>query len=226
MQYKIQGEPLPVVICQLEENESMVTERGSMVWMSENMVMDTKMGGVGKAIGRAFSKESVFQNVYTAKNGPGIVAFASSFTGSIKAVRITPDCPILVQKSAFLASTKGIELSVAIQHKVGAGLFGGEGFILQKISGNGMVFLEIDGSAVEYVLAPGQKMIVQTGNLAMADASVKIDIQTIKGVKNIVFGGEGLFNTTVTGPGRVTFQTMALNTFVEEIMKAMPGDKK
>ena len=211
MKYKIVGEPMPVVICELAGGESMITERGSMVWMSPNMEMSTNAGGLGKAFGRMFSGESIFQNTYTA-HGQGMIAFASSFPGSIRAVEIAPDRPLVVQKSGFLASETGVELSVFFQKKVGAGLFGGEGFIMQRLSGHGTAFLEIDGYAVEYDLAPGQSIVVDTGNLAMCDATCSIDIQSVKGVKNVLFGGEGLFNTVVTGPGKVLLQTMPISS--------------
>ena len=223
MKYNIQGEPMPVVICHLEAGESMITERGSMVWMSGNMRMETQTGGLGKAFGRLFSGESIFQNTYTAVGGPGMIAFASSFPGTIRAVEITPSMPVIAQKSAFLAATPGVELSVHFQKKFGAGLFGGEGFIMQRLSGHGMAFLEIDGSAVEYSLAPGQQLIVDTGNLAMVDATCQIDIQTVKGAKNVLFGGEGLFNTVVTGPGRVVLQTMALPAFASALIPYLPA---
>lgn len=223
MQYKIQGEPMPVVICELAAGESMITERGSMVWMSPNMDMQTSAGGFGKAFGRMFSGESIFQNIYTAKGGPGMIAFASSFPGAIKVVEVTPEHPVVAQKASFLAATGGVELSVFFQKKAAAGFFGGEGFIMQKISGRGLVFLEIDGSATEYTLAAGQKLIVDTGNLAMVDESCSIDIQSVKGVKNVLFGGEGLFNTVVTGPGKVVLQSMPLSNFAGTIASYIPS---
>ena len=223
MRYEIKGEPTPVVICQLSPGESMITERGSMVWMSPNMEMETSAGGLGKAFGRLFSGESIFQNIYTARDGQGLIAFASSFPGSIRAVEITPDHPVIVQKSAFLAAEQGVELSVFFQKKLGAGFFGGEGFIMQQLSGRGMAFLEIDGYGVEYDLGPGQQMIVDTGNLAVMDATCSIDIQSVKGVKNAIFGGEGLFNTVVTGPGRITLQTMPMSGFVAAISPFLPS---
>ncbi len=223
MRYKIQGEPMPVVICELDAGETMITERGSMVWMSPNMKMETNAGGFGKALGRMFSGESIFQNRYTAQGGPGMIAFASSFPGNIRAIEIGPGKSIVAQKSAFLASTAGVELSVHFHKRVGAGLFGGEGFIMQKLSGSGIAFVEIDGSSVEYDLAPGQSMIVDTGNLALADETVSIDVQTVKGAKNVLFGGEGLFNTVVTGPGRITLQTMPLSSFVGPVAAAIPS---
>lgn len=217
MKYEIIGEPMPVVVCELSDGETMITEKGSMCWMSPNMEMKTGAGGVGKAFGRMFSGESMFQNTYTARRGAGMIAFAASFPGSIKAVRITPDRPVVVQKSGFLASEDGVELSVFFQKKAGAGFFGGEGFIMQKLSGSGVAFLEIDGYAVEYELAAGQQMVVDTGNLAMMDAACTIDVQAVKGVKNMLFGGEGVFNTIVTGPGKIVLQTMPVSGFASAL---------
>ncbi len=218
MKYNIIGEPMPVVVCELSGGESMITEKGSMVWMSPNMEMSTNAGGsIGKAFGRMFSGESMFQNIYTAQGGDGMIAFASSFPGSIRAVEVSDSRPIVVQKSGFLASEPGVELSIFFQKKAGAGFFGGEGFIMQKLSGRGIAFLEIDGYAVEYDLAPGQSIVVDTGNLAMCDATCTIDVQSVKGVKNVLFGGEGLFNTVVTGPGRVVLQTMPVSGVASSI---------
>ena len=217
MQYKIIGEPMPVVECSLQAGESMKTEKGSMVWMSTNMQMQTEAGGVGAAIGRALAGEKMFLNIYTAQNGPGKISFGSSFIGSIRAYQISPGQSVICQKSAFLASEMGVNLSVFFQKKLGAGFFGGEGFIMQKLSGSGTVFVEIDGSAVEYELASGESMIVDTGNLAVMDESCSIDVQQVKGIKNVVFGGEGLFNTVVTGPGKILLQTMAISGFASSI---------
>ncbi|MBQ1704829.1 MAG: TIGR00266 family protein [Clostridia bacterium] len=222
MKYEIQGEPMPVVICQLQDGESMISESGAMSWMSPNMRMETVGGGAGKVFGRMFSGESLFQNRYTA-SGSGMIAFASSFPGSIRAVNVTPDHPVVVQKSGFLASETGVELSVFFQKKLGSGLFGGEGFIMQKLSGNGVAFIELDGSTVEYDLQPGQQIVVDTGYVAMMDATCKMEVQTVKGVKNVLFGGEGLFNTVITGPGRVVLQTMPLNSFVGLIASRLPS---
>lgn len=225
MQYKIVGEPMPAVICELQNGESMITERGSMSWMSPNMEMRTNAGGVGKALGRLFSGESIFQNTYTA-NGAGMIAFASSFPGAIRVVQVTPDHPVVAQKGSFLAAESGVELSVFFQKKMGAGFLGGEGFVMQKLSGNGLAFLEIDGSAVEYELQPGQSMIVDSGNLAMMDATCSMDIVTVKGVKNALFGGEGLFNTVVTGPGKIVVQTMPVSGVAAAILPYLPADRK
>ena len=225
MQYKIVGEPMPAVICELQNGESMITERGSMSWMSPNMEMRTNAGGVGKALDRLFSGESIFQNTYTA-NGAGMIAFASSFPGAIRVVQVTPDHPVVAQKGSFLAAESGVELSVFFQKKLGAGFLGGEGFVMQKLSGNGLAFLEIDGSAVEYELQPGQSMIVDSGNLAMMDATCSMDIVTVKGVKNALFGGEGLFNTVVTGPGEIVVQTMPVSGVAAAILPYLAADRK
>ena len=212
MKFSIEGEPLPVVICDLENGESMLTEKGAMSWMSPNMQMETlSNGGFGKMIGRAFSGESMFMNRYTAVNGNGLIAFASSFPGSIRAFNIAPGQEIVAQKSAFLASTAGVDMSVFFQKRFGAGLFGGEGFIMQKISGQGVAFLEFDGHIKEYDLAPGQQIIVDTGYLAAMTATCSIDIQSVPGIKNALLGGEGLFNTVVSGPGKVWLQTMPIS---------------
>ena len=211
MNYKIQGEPTPVVICDLNAGETMITEKGSMVWMSPNMEMQTSAGGIGKAFGRMFSGESMFQNFYTAKGGPGMIAFASSFPGAILPIEITPDKPVIAQKSAFLASEQGVELSVFFQKKMGAGFFGGEGFIMQKLSGHGVAFVEVDGEMVEYTLRAGEKMIVDTGNVLGFESGVSIDIQQVKGLKNKLLGGEGFFNTVLTGPGKIWLQTMPVS---------------
>ena len=223
MKYRIEGEPLPVVICDVEAGEKLITENGAMSWMSPNMKMETVGGGVGKMFGRMFSGEAMFQNHYTAQGGPGQIAFAASFPGSIRAIEITPDCPFIVQKRGFLASEVGVTLSVHFQKKVGAGFFGGEGFIMQKLSGKGIAFIEIDGHAVEYELSAGQEMIVDTGYLAAMSGTCSIDVVTVPGIKNALFGGEGLFNTVVKGPGKVILQSMPINQLAGTISGFMPS---
>ncbi len=225
MKYEIKGGNLPVVICELEANESVVSEAGAMSWMSPNMKMETGAGGIGKALGRMLTKESMFRNTYTAQGGNGMVAFASSFPGEIRAVEVAPGRSLIVQKSAFLASEKGVNLEVVFQKKLGAGFFGGEGFIMQKLSGSGTAFIEIDGSAVEYELGAGQSMILDTGYLVAMEETCSMDVKTVSGVKNIVFGGEGLFNTVVTGPGRVIIQTMPVSAVAGVIRPYIPTGK-
>ena len=226
MRYQIQGDTLPVVICQLEAGERMITEGGGMSWMSPNMKMETSTnGGFGKAFGRMFSGEALFQNRYTATGGNGMIAFASSFPGQIVARQIAPGQELIVQKSGFLASEEGVDLSIFFQKKFGAGFFGGEGFIMQRLSGNGIAFLEFDGHVVEYELRPGQQIVVDTGYLAAMDSSCSIDIQTVPGLKNIMFGGEGVFNTVVTGPGRVFLQSMPISQMAGCLRPYLPSGK-
>lgn len=217
MNYEIKGSPLPVVIMNVEAGESIKTEKGAMSWMSPNMQMSTGAGGVGKAFGRLFSGESMFQNTYTAQGGPGMLACASSFPGEILAFKIDAGNTIIAQKSAFLASEAGVEVSVHFQKKGMAGFFGGEGFILQKYTGNGYVFLEIDGAVMQYELAAGQSLVVDTGNLAAMEATVNVDVQGVKGIGNALLGGEGLFNTVITGPGKVWLQTIPKNVLAASI---------
>lgn len=225
MKYTIEGEPLPVVICELDGNEIMITEKGAMSWMTPNMKMETTGNGIGKMIGRAFSGESMFQNRYTAQGGQGMIAFASSFPGSIKAFEIGAGQEIIAQKSAFLAATEGVELSVFFQKKFGAGLFGGEGFIMQRLSGNGTAFLEFDGYVKEYELTDGQQLVIDTGYLAAMTGGCKIDIKSVPGIKNAVFGGEGLFNTVITGPGHVWLQSMPVPQLAGAIRPYIPTGK-
>ncbi len=224
MRYEIKGETLPVVICQLEGGEKMITEGGGMSWMSPNMLMETTTnGGIGKAFGRMFSGEKMFQNIYTAQGGSGMIAFASSFPGSIKAYEIAPGQEMIFQKSAFLAGEAGVELSVFFNKKFSSGLFGGEGFIMQKISGYGTVFAEFDGHVVEYELQPGQQIVVDTGHLAAMTASCQMEIKSVPGVKNMLFGGEGLFNTVISGPGRVWLQTMPISNVAGILRPYLPS---
>lgn len=224
MQYRIEGETLPVVVCELEIGEKMITEGGSMAWMSPNMKMETTTnGGLGKAIGRMFSGEKMFQNIYTATNGRGLIAFASSFPGSIKAFEISAGNEMIFQKRAFLAGESSVKLDIFFNKKVSGGLFGGEGFILQRVSGNGTVFAEFDGHAVEYELAAGQKIVANTGHLAAMSASCTMEVQTVSGAKNILFGGEGIFNTVICGPGKVWLQTMPVEKVANSLLPFLPG---
>lgn len=209
MKYVIDGGAFPYVTCALEDGEKMITEKGSMIWMSPNMKMETSGGGVGKMFSKAFTGESMFQNIYTAQ-GDASITFGSSFPGKILDVNISPEKALIAQKNCFLASESGVQLSVHFNKNFGAGLFGGEGFIMQKLSGNGTAFLEIDGDLAERELAPGEKLVLSTGNVAAFEASVHMEIQRVQGVKNVLFGGEGLFLTVLTGPGKVWLQTMPI----------------
>lgn len=221
MKYEIKGGAFPVVVCELTDGEQMITEKGSMVWMTPNMEMETTGGGIGKMFSKAFSGESMFQNIYTAR-GAGMITFGSSFPGKILPLQIAPGREMIVQKNAFLASEAGVELSIHFNKKLGAGFFGGEGFIMQRLSGSGMAFIEIDGELVEYDLAPGQKMVIDTGNVADFEPTVSIEIQQVPGLKNKFLGGEGLFNTTLTGPGKIWLQTMPISNVAMAIRPFIP----
>lgn len=214
--YEVLGGNLPVVVCELSAGESMITESGSMSWMTPNMKMETiSGGGMKKMFGRLMSGDSMFQNRYTAEGADGTIAFASSFPGAIKALDIRDGHSMIVQKSAFLASEEGVELSMHFQKKLGKGMFGGEGFIMQKLSGNGTAFVEIDGHAVEYELDAGQEILISTGYLAAMEETCTMDVVAVKGVKNMLVGGEGVFNTVVRGPGKVILQTMPISKVAE-----------
>ena len=222
MQYEIIGGSFPVVVCNLQAGEQMKNESGSMVWMDPVMQMETSGGGAGKMFGRLISGESMFQNIYTA-TAPGKIAFGSSFPGKILPITIAPGQEIVVQKMAFLASEMGVDLDIHINEKLGGGFFGGEGFVMQRLSGQGMAFIECDGDFVSYELAEGQSILVDTGNVLGFTGNVQLDIQRIKGAKNMLFGGEGLFNTLLTGPGTVWLQTMPLASFIDLVAAHIPS---
>lgn len=218
MEYQVKGTPFPALICKLNAGESIDCQRGAMSWMTPNMQMQTSAGGgLGKLLSRAVSGESIFKNKYTAQGGPGEIAFASTVPGNILPIEINASKQIVAQKSSYLASTPGVEMEIFFQKKIGAGLFGGEGFIMQRFCGEGTVFVELDGSVIEYTLDAGESMLLDTGYLAMMDASCSIDIQSTGGVGNALFGGEGIFNTKVTGPGRIWIQTLPLNALAGAI---------
>lgn len=218
IKYSIEGDSLPVVICYPENGETLRTEKGAMSWMTPNMKMETNTGGgAKKALGRLFSGESIFMNEYTPVGGPGMIAFASSFPGSIIPYEITPSDGLIVQKGAFLAMENGIDLSIYFQKNLGKALFGGEGFIMQKLSGKGIVFLEIDGYCKEYELGRGETIVIDTGYLVAMSDTCTMDIESVKGVKNMFFGGEGIFHTKVTGPGKVYIQSMPVSNMAQEL---------
>ena len=207
MQYQVKGEPLPYVEINLEAGEQVKCQRGAMSWMSAGIEMNTRGGGIGKMFSKAITGESVFENVYTART-PGYIAFASSLPGNILAVPVEHGKDIICQKSAYLAATTGVDISIFFHKRLGAGFFGGEGFIMQRLSGNGLAFVEIDGSVEVKELAAGEPLYIDTGYLAMMDSTCSMDIQTVGSVKNAILGGEGIFNTVVRGPGRVFLQSM------------------
>jgi len=225
MRYNIFGGSLPAVTITLDKGESIYTQSGGMTWMTDNISMETNMrGGFLKGLGRMLSGESLFMATYTAQANGAEITLASSFPGSIIAVDISKGS-IIIQKNAFLCAQTTVELSIHTNKNIGSGLFGGEGFILQKLTGKGFAFFEIDGTCYEKVLAPGETLKVDTGNVAAFEAGVRYEVETVKGFKNILFGGEGLFLTRLTGPGRVWLQTMTMSSFAQRIIPFLPKDR-
>ncbi len=225
MEYEVRNAPLPVLICRLQPGEAVECQRGAMSWMTTTISMSTGLSGgggggllgaLGKMAKSAVTGESIFRNTYVAERGAGEIAFAATFPGNILCFNVS-EMPIVAQKCAYLANTPGVNMNLFFQKKIGAGLFGGEGFIMQRFTGNGMVFLEINGCICEYTLAPGQSMLVDTGYLAAMEETCTVDIESVKGIGNALLGGEGLFNTRVTGPGRIWLQTMPANVLAGAI---------
>lgn len=212
MEAKILGDSLPVVTCKLKKGESVLTESGGMSWMDEGIKMTTSTnGGIMKGLGRALAGESLFMNIYTAEKDDVEIAFSSSFPGKILEFDLNQGETIIAQKRAFLCAESSVDIAMHFRKKLGAGFFGGEGFIMQKITGPGKVYLEIDGEVVKKYLEQGEKLKVDNGYVAAMTSGVKLDIETVPGLKNIMFGGEGLFLTTVEGPGTVYLQSMPVS---------------
>ena len=223
--YQIVGTTLQAVIVQLEPGQTIYSESGGMSWMSGNINYNTNTGGggLGGMFKRAISGESLFIIDYTCTGGRGLVAFASEFPGKIVPLHLGPGQEVIAQKDAFMCAEKSVQLSIQFRRKLGAGFFGGEGFILQKLTGPGVAFVELDGEIVEYTLEPGQLMKVDTGHVAMFEPTVQFDIEMIKGFKNILFGGEGLFLATLRGPGRVWLQTMPAIKLAKRLIQYLPS---
>lgn len=225
MQYSIEGGSLPAVIISLNAGEKLISEVGGRTWSRGDVTTETTSnGGAGKALGRMLTGESMFMSTYTA-NGPAEVAFTSSFPGRIIARELGPGESVIAQKSAFLCASYGTELSVYVNKGVGKGLFGGEGFLMQKITGPGIAFFEIDGYCKEYDLTPGERIVCDTGVMALMDESVTMEIQTVKGLKNKMLGGEGLFDTVLVGPGKVCLQTMTVKNLATLLIPFLPLKK-
>ena len=218
MNYKIVGTPFPAVECYIREGEGVITQNGGMSWMSPNIKMETNSNGIFRGIKRGFAGEKFFQNNYVCTKGEGVVAFASSFPGEIRAFQISKGNEMILQKRGFLASSRGVKMSIYFQKKLSGGLFGGEGFIMQRIYGDGVVFAEFDGSVIEYELAENQSILVDTGHVAAMSGTCTLSAKMISGVKNKLLGDEGFFNTKISGPGRVYLQTMPIWKIAEAIM--------
>ncbi|MCI8725260.1 MAG: TIGR00266 family protein [Hungatella sp.] len=228
MKYRIIGETMPAVEVMFDmPGEEMYTQSGGMAWMTEGIEMATNTrGGLMKGIGRMFSGESLFMATYKAQREGAVIAFASTVAGRILPVDVTATGGMICQKGAFLCAENSVDLSITFSKKFSAGLFGGEGFILQQLSGHGMAFLEIDGDMVEKNLAPGEVLKVDTGNVVAFERSVSYEVETVKGLGNIFFGGEGLFLTRLVGPGRVVLQTQNIAEFAGRIARFIPSSGK
>ncbi len=223
MKYQVWGNMMPAVTIGLEAGESIYTQSGGMSWMTDQMEMETNMqGGLMKGIGRMFSGESLFMATYTAKAPNQEITLASAVPGEIKMFEIRPGYEIIAQKGAFLCATPGVELKAFVTNVKG-GLFGGEGFVLQHYTGQGLVFCELDGAIQEISLQPGQKMVIDTGNVAAWESTVTYNSQMVKGFKNVLFGGEGLFLTTLTGPGKIWLQTISISELAGRLLPYMPA---
>lgn len=220
MKYEIKNQPFTVLTLKMEEGESIKCQSGAMAWMSPGIVMETKTGGLGGMFKKALVGESLALNHYTAEKA-GELTLAKHCPGDIMIFNIS-ESPIIAQKTSFLAATEGVNMDIYIQKKAATGFFGGEGFLMQKYSGSGYAWLEIDGSVQERVLAEGEKLIVDSGFVAAMEDTCTMEIQTIKGLTNVLLGGEGLFNTVVTGPGKVWLQTMPINALAMNLYAYMP----
>lgn len=225
MKYEIVGKTVPSVEFTLNRGESIYSQSGGMIWETAGIEMSTNAkGGVMKSLGRMFAGESIFMNTYTAQNDNEKVAFAATVPGDVIPVDMSQNPNgFYIQKRAFLCAEPNVNISVAFTKKFSAGLFGGEGFIIQKAEGNGMLFLEVDGDAVTKELAPGEVLKVDTGDVVGFENTVSYEIETVKGLKNIFLGGEGLFLTKLTGPGKVILQTQNFNDFAGRIISMIPN---
>ncbi|MBU0590959.1 TIGR00266 family protein [Candidatus Micrarchaeota archaeon] len=223
MKSKIEGEIMQLLSFELDGSDEIYAEAGAMSWMSDNVKMESYMrGGLGAGIGRVFTGESLFMVRFKSESGKGMVSFTPSFPGKILPLKIGPGKEIICQKDAFLAAEMSVNLETIFRKKLGIGLFGGEGFLLQKLTGTGNAFVEIDGEVFEMDLKAGEKLKVDTGSIAMFETTVKYDIEMVKGVKNIIFGGEGLFLATLEGPGKVWLQTMPASSLVRKLLPYLP----
>ena len=220
MKYEIKCQPFAIVTFHLDQGEVIKCQAGAMAWMSSGIQMETKTGGIGGMFKKAIVGESLAMNHYTAPQA-GELTVGKHGPGDILTFNIS-EKPIIAQKSSHLASTEGVEMEVYLQKKVGTGFFGGEGFLMQKLTGNGYAWVEVDGNVEERELAAGEQLVVGSGYVAAMEATCSMDIQTVKGFTNVVLGGEGLFNTVVTGPGKVWLQTLPISKHAMNLYAYMP----
>jgi uncharacterized protein (TIGR00266 family) len=225
MKHTITGTVMQVVEISLEPGEAVFTESGGMAWMDDGITMETNSrGGIGKMLGRALSGESLFMTTYTAR-AAATMGFTPEVPGNVVAMQLAQGEEIIAQRNAFMFAENSVGLEVYFRRKVGAGFFGGEGFVMQKVSGPGMAFFELGGEIIERTLEPGQVLKVDPGHVAMHDPSIDYDLEMVKGVANIFMGGEGLFLAKLTGPGRVWLQTMPLINFARSLIPYLPSSR-
>ena len=226
MEYEISGGSFPTVICTLQKGETMKDESGAMAFMTSNIKMETNTsGGLIKGLGRALSGDTIFLNFFTAESDNQKIAFSTCYPGKIIPIKLTGSNTIIGEKNAFLAAEESVDMDIHFKKKFKVGLFGGEGFVLQKFTGTGMLFLEIDGEVIEHDLQPGEHLLVNQGHIAAMEESVNFDVERVKGAKNMLFGGEGLFFTKLTGPGKVWIQTMPISKLADAIIPYIPEPK-
>lgn len=224
MKYSIQGTLFPAVTFELQKGESVYSESGDMSWMSENILLNTSTrGGLIEGVKRRLAGESIFLNTFTCEEGTGLVTFTSEFPGKVVTVELSQGKELICQKDAFMCATQGVELRMHFRKRLGAGLFGGEGFILQRLSGSGVAFVEIAGEVLEISLADDERLLIDPGHIAMYEPTVDFDIQMVRGFKNILLGGEGLFLATMVGPGRVWLQTMPIDNLMHTLRRHSAG---
>ena len=223
MKHKIEGDVMQILTVELNEGEEVYSESGAMSWMSGNVEMESYLrGGLGAGIGRMFTGESFFMVKFKTSSGKGLVSFAPSFPGKIVPLEIAPGKEMICQADSFLVAEQSVNLETIFKKKLGVGLFGGEGFLLQKLSGKGMAFTEIDGEVFEMQLKAGEKLKIDTGSIAMFEPNVKYEVEMVKGVKNMLFGGEGLFLATLEGPGKIWLQSMPASSVAQKIAQYLP----
>ncbi|HTC12177.1 MAG TPA: TIGR00266 family protein [Acetobacteraceae bacterium] len=222
MQYELSGTTMQTVAIDLAPGETVYSQTNCMCWMNDAVEMNTNTGGGFFAgLKRTFSGGTLFVTDFTAR-GNGHVAFAPRFPGTIRAIPLQAGQSIICRKETFLCAEKSVALEIAWQKRLGAGFFGGEGFILQKLTGPGTAFLDLSGEVVEKDLAPGERLLVHAGHVGAMDPTIDFDIQLVRGFKNILFGGEGLFLATLTGPGHIALQSMPILNLAEEIGRYLP----
>jgi uncharacterized protein (TIGR00266 family) len=226
MEYYITGEVMQTLDIRLQPGEAIYTESGGMAWMTGDIEMSTDTrGGLLKGLGRSLAGESLFMTTYRCRSGAGMVVFTPESPGKILALDLAPGQSMICQKDAFMCAADSVTLEMHFRKRLGAGLFGGEGFVLQKLTGPGVAFVEIAGELREYTLQAGQMMMVDPGHIALYEPTVDYDIERVKGVKNILFGGEGLFLATLKGPGKIWLQSMPLSNLAGKLARYLPAKK-